>query len=197
MLWVGYIARTVFAVRRTVAVVGLYGLALGCGSSEPERVARGGPNYERPEPSSCYDEAQSRVALGSSNGEEIPAAMRRQLERLLEASESDRGSVLCASNVDRAPAIDPAAAEIAQAWVDAINRRDWPEVCRLSVPIPGQDCEELVEAAFDKAAGEVAIEGFYVADRRAAAALSGADVEAAVEPAGEGFLVHIEVAIIR
>jgi hypothetical protein len=102
---------------------------------------------------------------------------------------------------------DPAALtaeEVAEAWVAAINDRDWSEACALSVQRDHAACERLVATSFGPVAGRMRLEGTFAADAEGAReeltfAVSPSEPAAnlAVERHGERRLVHFEVQVLR
>ena len=101
--------------------------------------------------------------------------------------------------------LDPV--QVATAWVEAVNERDYRRACELSVRAPPNDpaCEELLEGGFGDVllerpegayfnqSGEQPAHGSFSAARRG----GGAPVTFMVEEQGGRYLVHFEVSVIR
>ena len=93
--------------------------------------------------------------------------------------------------------------EVAGAWVEAMNDRDWDAACRLSAPVPddaGTTCAELLEEAFADVEIDMELEGVYLSDdagsilvRRPVDGLAEHELE---RHDGE-WRVHFEIQIIR
>jgi hypothetical protein len=106
-------------------------------------------------------------------------------------------AVGCGADVDRTKP-----EEVAAAWVDAVNDREWSRACELSVQLDGIDCEEVVGKSLADVRG-VELEGVYTTGSgKGTAGLSAERGEALpreveLERSGDEWSVHYEVQVIR
>lgn len=103
----------------------------------------------------------------------------------------------CGADVDRADAD-----EVAAAWVEAINDRDWSRACELSVQTDGLDCEEVLGEALGDVRGAELVETSTTRGDRGTAGLSAESGEALprrveLERSGDAWSVHYEVQVVR
>ena len=85
---------------RTAVVLLLALTITACGSEREKSVPASAPNASHQTQTSSYSDCQSRIAIGSNKRVRSSKKVRRLLKKAEEAMESDKSTVLCASDVD-------------------------------------------------------------------------------------------------